>query len=355
MTNIKERPYLVANWLLLCALMVFTMANIGAITRLTESGLSITEWKPITGAIPPTTVDQWQSEFSLYQATPEFKQKNMGMTLDEFKKIYFWEWTHRFFGRTIGLVFAVPFMFFWLMGWIPRGYTWKFYGVLLVGGLQGFVGWFMVQSGLIDRPSVSHYRLALHLLTALFLYGLLIWLALSVRARAATKPAPDEAPRRPSLLLRLHAVLALLMLMTTITWGAFVAGLDAGLIYNEFPTMGHGHLIPVEMWHLVPSWLNIFENHAAVQFTHRWLAMATVLVILALAAHALLADIPGWVFPGMALMVLVQAGLGIATLLSGVDIRLAVFHQAGAMVMLALVVAGLHTLAWRRKLSYSVK
>lgn len=347
MTIIKERPLLVANWLLLCALMVFAMANIGAITRLTESGLSITEWKPITGAIPPTSAEDWQKEFDLYQATPEYKKKNMGMELDEFKKIYFWEWVHRFFGRAIGMVFAIPFLAFWVAGWIPRGYTAKFFLVLCVGGMQAFVGWFMVQSGLIDRPSVSHYRLALHLSVALLLYSLLIWLSLSIRARAVT--ARPYSGRRPSWLLCGHAVLALLLLAITIVWGAFVAGLDAGLIYNEFPTMGDNHLMPTEMWHMTPNWLNLFENHAAVQFTHRWLAMASVLMILALSTHALLADVHGRAFPALALMVLVQAGLGITTLISGINIHLAVMHQAGAMILLGLMVVCLHTLFRRSR------
>lgn len=338
-SNSRVHPALVSRWLMLCALLVFAMAVVGAMTRLTESGLSITQWRPIMGALPPMSSTDWAHVFDLYQQTPEYKHKNMGMSLGEFKQIYWWEWGHRLLGRIIGLVFFVPLVWFWLMGWTPRGLTLKLQLLLLLGATQGFVGWFMVQSGLIDRPSVSHYRLALHLGIALLIYSILIWLALSVRRLYNTRPLilPTHV-----LCLRLHGILALLILAATIIWGAFVAGLDAGLIYNEFPTMGHGRLWPKEMWHLTPDWLNIFENHAAVQFIHRLLGIASVVMILSFVAHAMLRDLPGRRFPLVALMVLVQAGLGIATLLSGVNIYIAATHQAGALTLLGLMTACLH-------------
>jgi cytochrome c oxidase assembly protein subunit 15 len=326
----------VATWLLVCAGMIFLMAIIGAITRLTESGLSITEWRPVTGVVPPTTPQAWQAAFDLYRVTPEYIHKNAGMTLEEFKLIYFWEWLHRLWGRLIGLVYAVPLVIFWLKGWLSPRLTWWLLALLVLGGLQGFVGWFMVQSGLVDRPAVSPYRLAVHLTLAMTLYALVLATALSLW------------PRRPSLAapagwgLKLHGVLAMVALAATIFWGALVAGLDAGLIYNEFPTMGAGRLMPVEMWHLEPAWLNLFENHAAVQFTHRWLAVLTVMLILALAVHALLTNARGAVYPALAVMALVQAGLGVFTLLSNVQIGVATLHQAGALVLLALMVVALH-------------
>lgn len=346
MTIINERPYIIANWLFLVAAMVLAMAVIGAVTRLTESGLSITEWRPVAGAVPPLSVDDWQGEFTRYQATPEYQKKNLGMTLDEFKRIYFWEWVHRFWGRLIGLAFALPLLVFWLRGWLGARTTWWCFVLLALGGAQGFVGWFMVQSGLIDRPSVSHYRLALHLGCAALLYAGLIALAIHVRGRAMGKRV-EGPPAGPWL--RAHGVLALLTLATTIVWGAFVAGLDAGLIYNEFPTMGTGRLMPVEMWHMTPAWINLFENHAAVQFTHRCLAAATVLAVLSLSAHALLVDQRGWIFPVLAVLVLCQAGLGIATLLTGVHLHVAVMHQAMGFVLLGAMVVAVHKLFCRSK------
>lgn len=345
MTNVnsaseKLRPRLVSNWLFLCAFMVFAMAVIGATTRLTESGLSITEWKPVMGAMPPASDADWVKEFTLYKKTPEYQQKNKGMTLLEFKKIYFWEWFHRLWGRLIGIVYFLPFLLFWLNAWIPRRYGWRLFGLFLLGGAQGLIGWFMVQSGLIDRPNVSHYRLALHLFCALLLYGFLIWLALSVRlekARTVYLNHPNS-----TWTLKLHALVTLLILSCTIVWGAFVAGLDAGLIYNEFPTMGVGRLTPYEMWHMTPAWLNLFENHASVQFIHRWLAVISVLMILALSTHAMLLDIRSRVFPVLAVMALLQAGLGVLTLLSGVNIYAAVLHQAGALILLGLLITALH-------------
>jgi heme a synthase len=334
------RPRLVANWLILTAALILMMAAIGAITRLTESGLSMTEWRPITGMVPPYTDAAWQGEFDLYRATPEYIHKNADMDLAEFKNIYFWEWIHRQWGRLIGLFFILPLVGFWAMGWMSARATWALLLLLGLGCTQAFVGWFMVQSGLIDRPSVSHYRLALHLFVALMLYALLLWLALTIRPPGRLSMTFGARPA--SGWLKGHAIFALMMVVTTIIWGAFVAGLDAGLIYNEFPTMGDGRLVPIEMWHMKPNWLNIFENHAAVQFTHRWLAITTVLIVLSLTAHALLADIQGRAFPALAIVVLCQAGLGITTLLSGININLAVMHQIGAVILLGLMIVALH-------------
>lgn len=336
-----SQTHWVVRWLGLCAAFIFMMCLIGAATRLTESGLSITEWKPITGVIPPLTAADWAHAFDLYRGTPEYQQKNIGMSIVEFKSIYYWEWVHRFWGRLIGLVFLVPFIWFLARGVLSRRLTWALLGVFALGGLQGGIGWFMVQSGLIDRPSVSHYRLALHLSCALLLYGLIIWIALNLHHKivnSANRPLPLRWP------FCAHAILAMVMVCVTIIWGAFVAGLDAGLIYNEFPTMGTGRLMPVEMWHLTPSWVNLFENHAAVQFTHRWLAISTVMVVLGLAVHGMFQANNGQfvILPILAVMSLIQGVLGISTVLTGVNIYIAVMHQAGALILLGLTIVVLH-------------
>jgi cytochrome c oxidase assembly protein subunit 15 len=210
------------------------------------------------------------------------------MSLPEFKTIYYWEWAHRFWGRMIGIVFLVPFSVFWARGLLSRGLTIALLGIFALGGLQGGIGWFMVQSGLIDRPSVSHYRLALHLSCALLLYGLIIWTALTLANRSLQRSSISSF----SWAFRIHALIGLGMVITTIIWGAFVAGLDAGLIYNEFPTMGTGRLVPAEIGHMTPYWINFFENHASVQFAHRWLGVSTVIMLLSLAAHGMLVSPP---------------------------------------------------------------
>ncbi len=258
----------IALWLLFCCGMVFAMAVIGAITRLTESGLSMVEWKPLIGMLPPLSEAEWNRVFGLYQATPEYRYINAGMSLDEFKHIFFWEWFHRLWGQLIGFAFLLPFLWFWATKRIPKGLMPKLLGLFLLGGLQGGIGWFMVVSGLVDRPSVSHYRLALHLGVAFTIFGLMLWVALGL-----LDPKPESGRSGAAPALRRHAGLALGLVAVTVAWGAFVAGLDAGMIYNTWPLMG-GHLVPEDMWFLDPAALNFVENHAGVQFTHRWLAIA---------------------------------------------------------------------------------
>ncbi|ACJ00079.1 COX15/CtaA family protein [Rhodospirillum centenum] len=332
-------PKAVAVWLLVCAGMVFAMAIIGAITRLTESGLSITEWKPVTGALPPLSEAQWLAEFEKYRQIPEYQLLKRGMSLEEFKGIYFWEWLHRLWGRLIGVVFLLPFVWFWVRGQVSRALAPTLAGLFLLGGLQGFIGWFMVQSGLTERTDVSHYRLALHLGMAFLIYAALLKVALGLLDPA---PAPQPAAGR----LRPHAWAALALLGVTIVWGAFVAGINAGFAYNTWPLMG-GTLAPAEMWTQTPVWLNLLENTAAVQFVHRWLAVVTALVVLSLCWQA-------WrtgggtrlrgVAAGLAAATVAQVGLGIATLLSVVWIPLATAHQGGALVLTGLLVWTLHLL-----------
>ena len=309
-------PRAVIYWLYLCCFMVFAMAVIGAITRLTESGLSITEWKPVTGALPPLSHEAWEHEFNLYKQSPEFAQKHFWMELADFQKIFFWEWLHRLWGRAIGIVYALPLLWFFIRKQIPQGYGLKLLGILALGGLQGALGWWMVASGLIDRPSVSHFRLATHLLLALVIFSAMWWVALSL----------NGSRRIDRLPFTLYCLL--LLLLITITWGAFTAGLDAGVIYNTFPMMDGGFT--------PPGAPDILHNHGWVQFTHRWLAVATGLAVFAFA----------WRTKNLwlALMVFVQIGLGISTLLTQVAIPLAAAHQAGAIILLALLLKSMQNL-----------
>ncbi|MFV3130775.1 COX15/CtaA family protein [Niveispirillum sp. KHB5.9] len=330
----------VANWLLLCAGMVFVMAIIGAITRLTESGLSITEWKPITGALPPLNEAQWLAEFEKYKQIPEYQILNRGMGLEDFKQIFFWEWFHRLWGRLIGVVFALPLAWFAVKGQVTRAMLPKLVGLFLLGGLQGFIGWFMVQSGLSVRTDVSHYRLAMHLAMALILYALLIQAGLGMR-----HPGAIHRPERDDL--RRHGWAAMALVSVTVVWGAFVAGLDAGFAYNTWPLM-NGDFAPPEMWTLSPGWLNLLENTAAVQFTHRWLAIVTALAILSYAwrvgQRADLPDVAKSAALWLALGIGGQVVLGITTLLHMVPVPLGAAHQGGALVVIALLIRSIHTL-----------
>ncbi|MEO1542784.1 MAG: COX15/CtaA family protein [Pseudomonadota bacterium] len=332
-------------WLLCIAILVFAMVVVGGATRLTDSGLSITEWLPLLGAIPPLSDADWQLAFAKYKQIPEYTEINAGMSMAEFQFIYWWEWAHRFLGRLIGLAFALPLAFFWLKGWIRPGLTPKLIGVLALGGLQGFFGWYMVQSGLSERVDVSHYRLALHLTTAFVILALVVWLALSL--------SPTEGR------IRLHTIpstqasiaIAILLMFLQVVLGAFVAGLKAGLTYNTWPLMD-GDFIPTGLYSLSPIWTNITENITTVQFNHRM----TAYVLLALVIwHAVSiwrrADDEQVVTSVLALTagVLLQAGLGIWTLLAAgqvghIPIGLGLVHQGGAALLLALTVWHCHRL-----------
>ncbi|WP_342235881.1 COX15/CtaA family protein [Inquilinus sp. OTU3971] len=321
----------VAWWLFLCAAMVFAMAVIGAVTRLTESGLSIVEWAPIKGALPPLSDQAWQDAFAAYKATPEYLYKNTGMSLEAFQQIFFWEWLHRLWGRLIGLVFAAGLAWFWWRGGLDRGLRLRLLGLLVLGGLQGALGWFMVMSGLVDRPSVSHYRLAAHLGLAVLLYALILWTAYGLALPRLGSFAGARSLRR-------HASIAIGCVAVTMCWGAFVAGLDAGQVYNTFPLMDGRLLPPPESFSIIPAWLNWFDNTALVQFTHRWLAIGTSLVVLSLAARCSRTPVVGWGHLA-GLIVAVQVGLGISTLLAQVPVWLGAMHQAGALLLLALLLA----------------
>ena len=313
-------------WLVAVAAMVFVMVVIGGMTRLTESGLSITEWQPIMGTLPPLAEADWQALFAKYRQSPQFQKVFPDLTLAGFKSIFWLEYIHRLWGRLIGVVFLVPFLWFWVRGRIPKGYGPALLGLFLLGGLQGAIGWLMVASGLVDRPAVSHYRLAIHLGLAIAIYAALLWTALGLLQR-----------RGDLVLARRHrgwARLAYTLIALTILAGALVAGLRAGLIYNEFPLMG-GALAPSDYWLPELGWSNAFENRAAVQFHHRVLATATLLAVAYLWWRV--RGAAGW----MLAAVLLQYALGIATILRfgqapppmAEAVALGTLHQAGAMLL----------------------
>ncbi|CAN5212414.1 COX15/CtaA family protein [soil metagenome] len=319
------RPRALATWLFAVAALVFAMVVIGGITRLTESGLSITEWKPVTGALPPLSQAQWLAAFHKYQQIPEYKAINQGMSLGAFKFIFFWEWTHRLLGRLIGLAFALPLAWFAWKRAIPKGYGWRLVALLALGGLQGAIGWWMVSSGLVNRTDVSHYRLAVHLLTALFLLGGLIWTALDLRAQATDTRA------RPARLTG-FALVAALVLAVQLLFGAFTAGLNAGYVASTWPRM-NGHFFPEGVQRLGSMWATVSSDPYLVHFIHRWWAWVAAVVLILLARRARAAGVRG---ASIALNATVgtQVLLGIATVLSGIALPLAVLHQAvGALVV----------------------
>lgn len=326
----RLRP--VRVWLYVIALMVLAMVAVGGLTRLTGSGLSITEWKPISGILPPLSDAEWNADFASYQQIPQYTELNRGMTLDQFKFIFWWEWTHRFLGRIIGLAFAVPFLVFL----VQRRFSWNLAlplaGLFVLGGLQGALGWWMVSSGLSELTSVSQYRLAAHLAAALTLFLALIWVARRLR------------PQQIAGGTRWPAVILLALIFLQVVAGAFVAGLDAGMGYNTWPLMD-GAFIPSGLGVMEPFWRNLFENALTVQFIHRMLAYAIIAYVLLLLV--LRADRTGWV-PRLFVLVLLQAGLGIATLLLSVPLPLALGHQALAFMLAGLTVAWLADLTPQR-------
>lgn len=320
------------------------MIVLGGLTRLTESGLSIVHWKPFTGTLPPMTVEAWQAEFEEYRTSPQYEQVNFGMTLEEFKGIFWLEYLHRLAGRAIGFVFLLPFLWFAVRKQLTRPLTFRLLGLFALGGLQGVIGWYMVKSGLIDVPSVSPYRLALHLGTAFVLMGALIWVALDLLRTEEKLAAATSLPRWV-----LNAVCALVtILFVQILLGALVAGLDAGLVYNTFPLMD-GHWVPNGLYIMEPAWKNHFENVTMVQFQHRIGAYITTLAILTFVAavwkqtHKI--TIGSRLRRYLMLLsaaLIVQMALGIMTLLGNVPIMLASKHQAAAAILFAIAIGMWH-------------
>jgi cytochrome c oxidase assembly protein subunit 15 len=340
-----EHTSAIRLWLYAVAAMVLALVLVGGATRLTESGLSITEWRPVMGALPPLSDVQWQDAFEKYQAIPQYHALNQDMSLDAFKTIYWWEWTHRLIGRAVGAVFLLPFLLFLWRGWIGpslRGRLWLIFGL---GALQGVVGWWMVASGLADRVEVSQYRLATHLVLACFIYVALLWTAQRLGDR-----------RPPVLPMRLRAgALALLgLVLLQIYLGALVAGLRAGHIYNTWPLID-GALVPQSsrLFLDVPLWRNFFENALTVQFDHRMLAYVIFIAAILHALRMIRARRSGAAATGavlLALAVTAQAALGIWALLMVVPLALALAHQA--MAMIVLTVATIHAAGVTRRMTF---
>jgi cytochrome c oxidase assembly protein subunit 15 len=325
-------------WLFVLCALVFSMVVVGGATRLTDSGLSITEWKPIVGTIPPITDADWQDAFEKYRRIPEYHIVNRGMSLQAFKAIFWWEWGHRFLGRLIGVVFALPFLWFLVRRELPRGFGSKLVGLLALGGLQGFIGWYMVQSGLVDRIDVSQYRLCLHLGVAVAILGLLLWMALSTRATAPS----HSTPRSPATIRRAAAALLGLVYIQVLL-GALVAGLKAGLSHNTWPLMD-GSMVPAGLGAMSPWYLNLFENVLTVQFNHRVMGYIVAAVALwhAVASRRAANEDVRFGAGVVAVIVLAQIGLGIWTLLAQVPLALGLLHQAGAMLVFTASVWHLH-------------
>lgn len=328
-------------WLLACCALVFAMVVVGGITRLTHSGLSITEWQPLAGAIPPTSAADWSDAFAKYRATPEYRDVNPGMTQAEFKRIYWWEYFHRLLGRTIGFAFLVPYLWFLGRRRIPAGYAWPLAGIFVLGALQGAVGWLMVKSGLVDDPHVSQFRLTAHLGLAFAIFAAMLWTALSL---AFPKRAAIATPRLRATRRFAFGVVAMVFVM--VLTGGFVAGIRAGFAYNTFPLM-QGRFVPPEILMLEPRWTNFFWNMATVQFDHRILAWALAFAVPVLWWRLRAADAPARAHVGSALlltMLAIQVSLGIATLVNVVPLPLAAAHQAGAVLVFAFALNVAHAL-----------
>jgi cytochrome c oxidase assembly protein subunit 15 len=330
-------------WLFAVAALVCVMVSIGGATRLTGSGLSITEWQPIMGAVPPLTDAAWQEAFNKYRQIPQYQHVNKGMSLSEFKFIYWWEWSHRFLARLVGVVFFVPFVFFLATGRIPRSLVPTLGVIFLLGGLQGFIGWYMVRSGLSGRVDVSQYRLALHLSLAVLILGAILWIAMGLR-RPAGRRATEGLPG-----YRAATGIAGLVFLQIIA-GAFVAGMKAGAGYNTWPLMD-GRLIPDGLFALHPRWANLFENALTVQFNHRLLAYILFVAVAWQVWRVVQRTEHGSAqMSAMALLlaVVAQIGLGIWTLLARVPIELGLAHQAGAVAVFWIAMWHLHALSPQR-------
>ena len=332
----------VAYWLLGVAALIFAMVVLGGVTRLTHSGLSMVEWEPIMGAIPPLSEQEWEESLQTYRSSPEYQKKNKGMSVDEFKSIFWFEYSHRLLGRLIGLAFLLPFLYFLVRGKIRRRQIPTFITMFILGGMQGVLGWYMVKSGLVNIPHVSQYRLTAHLIAAITIYIFILWVALGL-LRSNALEIRDHALRG----LKRHGQFTTAIIILMIISGGFVAGTKAGYIFNTFPMMS-GQWLPPGGLSMQPWWLNMFENPATVQFTHRLLAIFVTITVVTYV-------IRGWrsttistptclTFTALLIMLLVQLGLGITTLVYAVPVALGAAHQAGALVLLTIALVINHRL-----------
>jgi cytochrome c oxidase assembly protein subunit 15 len=330
-TTVRQQ---IALWLFICSAMVFCILVVGGVTRLTHSGLSIVEWKPIVGIIPPLNQTEWDETFDKYKQTPEYQKVNHQMSLDEFKGIFFWEYWHRVLGRLIGVVFFVPFVYFLLRRKIEPPLIPKLLGIFLLGGMQGAMGWYMVQSGLVDDPRVSQYRLTAHLSLAFLIFISMMWVALGLCAERMRTTADATLKK----LQRAGFWLSILVFYMVIT-GGFVAGIRAGKAYNTFPLM-NGHVLPPESFVIEPWYLNFFNNMALVQFDHRlgaWLLAFLVPWFCWKIRSAAVSNTARRLASLLLAALAVQITLGIATLLLGVPVALGAAHQGGSMVVFGIL------------------
>jgi len=332
----EHKPVVI--WLGFICFMVFIMVVVGGVTRLTHSGLSMVEWRPLIGIIPPIGEAQWMDVFTKYKQFPEYKLVNAGMSLDEFKAIFYWEYGHRVLGRVIGMVFFFPWLVFLLQKRFDRVLNIKLVGLFILGGLQGVLGWYMVKSGLVNDPSVSHFRLASHLSLAFIIIAVAQWIMLSIIH-------PERKRNDASLKFQKWTIVLTLLTGLQIVYGAFVAGLKAGFAYNTFPKM-NDEWLPSVAFDLIPLWINFVENHALVQFVHRviaWVLFAAVLVFFFTVRKQILSIRQKRSVYLMTLMVMLQFGLGVWTLLAGVPVALGAIHQGGACVLFILLIYVIHS------------
>ena len=331
-----------AYWLLTVCALIFAMVVLGGVTRLTHSGLSMVEWKPIVGSIPPLSEQEWQETLQKYRSSPEYQKKNKGMSIDEFKSIFWFEYTHRLLGRLIGLAFLLPFLYFLVRGKIRRRQIPTFITMFFLGGLQGLLGWYMVKSGLVDVPQVSQYRLTAHLVAAITIYVFILWVALGL-LRSGTIEVRDRSLRP----LKRHGQFTTAIIILMIISGGFVAGTKAGFVFNTFPLMA-GQWLPPGGMALQPWWLNLFENVATIQFSHRLLAVIVSVVVFTYALRGWrnrgINDTTCFTFTLLFMMLLIQLGLGISTLVYVVPVALGAAHQAGALLLLTIAVILNHRL-----------
>lgn len=327
----------VVYWLFTGCFLIFIMVIVGGITRLTQSGLSISDYKLISGTIPPLNEEEWVAEFELYKQYPEYQKLHYHFELEDFKQIYFWEWLHRVIGRVIGLVFIIPFIYFLLTRQLTRSTIKKSIILFILGGFQGFLGWYMVKSGLVDIPAVSHYRLAAHLVTAFITFAYTFWVALDL-----------IYPKRKAIDKTFRNVVrwGMAILLLQIIWGAFVAGLDAGFIHNTWPMMNEGKFMHETVYiEQSPLWKNFIEGKSGVQFVHRYLAFFVVGIIAYIwyrSRKIILTSLQQKAINALLVLVFVQFLLGVLTLIHAVPVWLGVAHQVGAFFLLAGMTFTLH-------------
>ncbi|MBL1420439.1 MAG: COX15/CtaA family protein [Alphaproteobacteria bacterium] len=336
-------------WLWTICFFIGLMVLVGGATRLTNSGLSITEWKPIMGAIPPLNAQDWLVAFEKYKLIPEYLFEHADMTVETFKSIFWWEWSHRFLGRFVGVLWFVPFAYFLVRKQIVKGYVWKYLVLGLLGGAQGVLGWYMVMSGLVERVDVSQYRLAAHLGLAIFLLALSFWYALELGTLKAWKAdVPAMAKRRRGI----FAWVFLAVIFLQILLGALVAGTDAGMAYNTWPLMGD-LFVPDGLYDLMPAWLSAFEDVTTIQFNHRMLAYFIVVLVAIQAVFIYRNEASNKILKlslvWVKLAILVQIGLGIMTLLTFVQLHTALSHQIGAVILLMLAINHIYKIAYEYK------